>query len=87
MANVGALRRRSCNLVIALMDVEVAILLDDLVEIVVGIVGMVGGLGTFLDGGAPLLLGWLILIVIRGSVGRRRVDDTGELGPMRRSES
>ena len=59
MANVGALRRRSCNLVVALMDVEVAILLDDLVEIVVGIVGMVGGLGTFLDGGAPLLLCWL----------------------------
>jgi hypothetical protein len=87
VANVGALRRRSCNLVVALMDVEVAILLDDLVEIVVGIVGMVGGLGTFLDGGAPLLLGWLILIVIRGSVGRRKTVDTLMLGSSGRSKN
>ncbi len=86
MANVGALVGWSCNLVVALMDVEVAILLDDLVEIVVGIVGMVGGLGTFLDGGAPLLLSWLILIVIRGSVGRRKTVDTLMLGSFGRSE-
>ena len=86
MANVGALVGWSCNLVVALMDVEVAILLDDLVEIVVGIVGMVGGLGTFLDGGAPLLLSWLILIVIRGSVGRRKTVDTLMLGSFGGSE-
>ena len=86
MASVGALWRRSCNLVVALMEVEVAILLDDLVEIVVGIGGMIGGWVTFLDGGTPLLLIWLILIVIRGSVGRRKTGDTLMLGSFGRSE-
>ncbi len=76
MASVGALKRRSCKLVVALVEVEVAILLDDLVEMFVGIVGMIGGLVTFLDGGAPLLLDWLILIVIRRSGWRRKTVDT-----------
>ena len=86
MASVGALRRRSCKLVVALVEMEVAILLDDLVEMFVGIVGMIGGLVTFLDGGAPLLLDWLILIVIRRSVWRRKTVDTLMLGSFGRSE-
>jgi hypothetical protein len=69
------------------MGVEVAILMDDLVEIVEDVDVKIG-FATLLAGrGAPLLLGWLFLIVIRGRVGRRKVEDTGKLGPMRRSES
>jgi hypothetical protein len=60
------------------MVVEVAILNQDFVEVLVDHVDVEIGFATWL-GGAPLLLCWEFLIVIRGSVGRRKLVDTGEL--------
>jgi hypothetical protein len=56
--------------------VEVAILNQDIVEVVEDL-GVKIGFATWL-GGAPLQC-WLFLIVIRGSVGRRKLVDPGEL--------
>jgi hypothetical protein len=78
VAKLGALMVGSCRVGVALMVVEVAILVDDFVEVVEGIDVGVGGNVVFLVGSAPLLFGWLVLIVIRGSVRRRRMEEVVE---------
>ncbi len=59
------------------MVVEVAILNQDIVEVVKDLDVKIG-FATWL-GGVPLLLYWFFLILIRGSVGRKKLVDPGEL--------